>query len=97
MASQQTSQQKSQETRVIGIISGKGGVGKTTLVSNLGAVLAEEFKKDVVVLDCNFTTSHLGLYLGLYQTPITLNTVLQGKAELEDAIYTHRSGMKVIP
>jgi septum site-determining protein MinD len=85
------------DTRIIGVISGKGGVGKTTVVSNLGAVLAAEYKKSVTVLDCNFTTSHLGLYLGLYQTPITLNTVLQGKANLEDAIYSHKSGMKVVP
>lgn len=84
-------------TRIIGVISGKGGVGKTTLVANLGAVLSEEFKKNVVVLDCNFTTSHLGLYLGLYDTPVTLNTVLQGKANLEDAIYKHKSGMSIIP
>jgi septum site-determining protein MinD len=85
-------------TRVIGIISGKGGVGKTTLVANLGSVLAQKFKKEVIVIDTNVTTSHLGLYLGMYYTPVTLNQVLTGEAEIEDAIYEyHISGLRVIP
>ncbi len=85
-------------TRVIGIISGKGGVGKTTLVANLGSVLAQKFKKEVIIIDCNVSTSHLGLYLGMYYTPVTLNQVLTGEAEIEDAIYEyHISGLRVIP
>ena len=85
-------------TRVIGIISGKGGVGKTTLVANLGSILAQRFKKEVIIIDCNVSTSHLGLYLGMYYTPVTLNQVLTGEAEIEDAIYEyHISGLRVIP
>ena len=85
-------------TRVIGIISGKGGVGKTTLVANLGSVLAQKFKKEVIIVDANVSTSHLGLYLGMYYTPVTLNQVLLGEAEIDDAIYDyHISGMRVIP
>jgi septum site-determining protein MinD len=85
-------------TRVIGIISGKGGVGKTTLVANLGSVMAQKFKKDVIVIDCNVSTSHLGLYLGMYYTPVTLNQVLTGEAAIDDAIYQyHINGLRVIP
>ncbi len=85
-------------TRVIGIISGKGGVGKTTLVANLGSVIAQKFKKEVIVIDCNVSTSHLGLYLGMYYTPVTLNQVLTGDADIDDAIYHyHISGLRVIP
>jgi septum site-determining protein MinD len=85
-------------TRVIGIISGKGGVGKTTLVANLGSVLAQKFKKEVIIVDANVSTSHLGLYLGMYYTPVTLNQVLLGEAEIDDAIYDyHISGLRVIP
>ena len=69
-------------TRVIGVISGKGGVGKTTVVANLGAIFAQKYKKDVVIVDCNVSTSHLGLYLGMYYTPITLKQVLKGDAEI---------------
>ncbi|MBI5225349.1 AAA family ATPase [Candidatus Micrarchaeota archaeon] len=83
--------------RIIGFISGKGGVGKTTLTINLGASLASHFKKKVVILDCNLTTSHLGITLGIHHAPITINHVLRGEALLEDAIYAHNSGMHVIP
>ncbi len=85
-------------TRIIGVVSGKGGVGKTTVVANLGAALASVFKKDVIVVDCNVTTSHLGLYLGMYYYPISLNKVLNGQVSIDNAIYDYSiSGMRIIP
>lgn len=84
-------------SRIIGIVSGKGGVGKTTVVANLGAALAGRFGRKVMVVDCNLTTSHLGMYLGMHHAPATLNEVLAGTAEIDDAIYRHESGVSVIP
>ena len=83
-------------TRIITCSSGKGGVGKTTTVANLGAALAE-MGYDVVVLDANLTTPNLGMHLGIPLFPVTLHDVLKGKARLEDAIYRHSSGLKIIP
>ena len=85
-------------TRIIGILSGKGGVGKTTTVANLGTALASHYKKSVIIVDCNITTSHLSLYLGMYYSPVTLNQVLSGKAKIHEAIYDyHVPGLRVIP
>jgi septum site-determining protein MinD len=84
-------------TRTIGVISGKGGVGKTTIVANIGAALAQRFKKDVTVVDCNLTASHLSLLIGMHYHPITFNHVLRNQKSIHDAIYEHPSGMKVIP
>jgi len=84
-------------TRVIGVISGKGGVGKTTLVSNVSVILSQKFNKDVTVVDCNLTTAHLSFYMGLFFSPITLNHVLKGETTIEEAIYEHSTGVKVIP
>jgi septum site-determining protein MinD len=84
-------------TRVIGVISGKGGVGKTTFVSNVGTILAQHFGRDITIVDCNLTTSHLGMYMGVFFTPVTLNNVLKGEATIEEAIYKHASGVKIVP
>ena len=83
--------------RIIGIVSGKGGVGKTTVGLNLGAVLAKHHKKNVTLVDCNVTTSHLSLFLGMYYCPVTLNKVLRGENSIEESIHSHFSGMKIIP
>lgn len=84
-------------TRTIGILSGKGGVGKTTATANIGASLAFDYGNNVVAIDANTTSSSLGLYLGTHKFPVTLNDVLIGKAMIADAIYAHPSGLKVIP
>jgi septum site-determining protein MinD len=83
--------------RVIGVVSGKGGVGKTTVVINVGAALAGTFHKRVAVVDCNVTTSHLGVSLGMSFLPKTLNHVMRGEASLHEATYPHNSGMSVVP
>ncbi len=83
-------------TRVIGIISGKGGVGKTTSVVNLSAALME-FKKNVIAVDADIKMSGLGLHLGMYHFPITLNDVLMNRGKLFEALYIHSSGIKIIP
>ncbi|MCX6748355.1 MAG: cell division ATPase MinD [Candidatus Pacearchaeota archaeon] len=81
---------------VYAIISGKGGVGKTSSAVNLGAAL-NKFKEDVVIVDANLTTPNLGLYFGAPIVPVNLNHVLQNKAEIGEAIYEHESGTKIIP
>jgi septum site-determining protein MinD len=83
-------------TRVLAVIGGKGGVGKTSLVSNLSAAL-NDLGHDVVAVDANLTTPNLGLHLGMHLAPKTLHDVLKGKSRLKDAIYPHASGFKVVP
>jgi len=83
-------------TRIIGVVSGKGGVGKTTLVSNLGAALIKK-GKNVIIIDGNVTTPNLSLHLGIPFYPVTLHDVLNKKLPIESAIYYHESGLKVIP
>jgi len=83
-------------SRFIVITSGKGGVGKTTTSVNL-AVAMQALDEDVTLVDVNLTTPNVGLHLGAPVVPVTLNHVLSGRAEIEDSIYEHESGTKVIP
>ena len=83
-------------TRIIGVIGGKGGVGKTTLVSNLSCALAA-LGQNVVAVDANMTTPNLGLHLGLHLSPKTLHDVLKGKVKMHHATYPHPAGFKVVP
>jgi septum site-determining protein MinD len=82
--------------RVLSVASGKGGVGKTTIVSNLGAILTEA-GKNVTVVDGNLTTANLSLHLGIPLYPVTLHDVLKGDALMAEAMYVHPSGIRVVP
>lgn len=83
-------------TMILGVISGKGGVGKTTAAINLAASLAEMGYKTFLV-DGNLTTPNISLHLGIPLYPITLHDVIRGNASIEEAIYRHPSGVSVIP
>ena len=83
-------------SKFIVITSGKGGVGKTTTAVNLAAAMSG-FDEDVTLVDANLSTPNIGLHLGAPVVPISLNHVLNGKADLVDAIYEHESGAKIIP
>jgi len=82
--------------KVIGIVSGKGGVGKTVTIINLGLAL-HEIGYEVILTDTDVTASNLGLQLGFYSFPVTLQNVLKKEADIFKAIYLHQSGLKIIP
>ncbi len=80
--------------RIIGLISGKGGVGKTSLTVNLGISL-RQFGNEVTLIDADFDASNLGVYLGRYEHPVKMQQVLKGENVPEKAIFRHPTGIKV--
>lgn len=82
--------------RTIGIISGKGGVGKTVTTINLTSALME-FGKNVIAIDADIKMSCLGLQLGMYYFPVTLNDVLKNNTNILNAMYIHSTGLRIIP
>ena len=55
---------KPKRAKVIGVFSCKGGVGKTTIVANVGTYLTQQLKGDVLAVDANLSAPNLGLHFG---------------------------------
>lgn len=71
---------------VIAVISGKGGVGKTTATANLGLGIAMNNKKCVVV-DFDIGQRNLDMILGLENRVVyDMVQVMDGEAKLQQAI-----------
>lgn len=82
--------------RVISIVSGKGGVGKTTLTANLGTALTS-LGKDVLVVDADFTASNLSQHFKMDPEADTLDSVLREEKNIEQVTYEDRDGTTLIP
>ena len=66
--------------------SGKGGVGKTTTIANIGTVLSQ-FDKKVIMLDTDMGLRNLDVVMGLEdQIRYNLIDVLEKKCRLKQAI-----------
>ncbi|MFB6208739.1 MAG: cell division ATPase MinD [Candidatus Nanohaloarchaea archaeon] len=83
-------------TRVISVVSGKGGVGKTTVTANLGVALSEH-GEDVLLIDGNFTGANMAQHFGLGFQEVSLNDVLEGEAYITQAVAKHPEGVSILP
>ncbi|MCJ7478711.1 MAG: P-loop NTPase [Candidatus Nanohaloarchaeota archaeon QJJ-7] len=83
--------------RTIGIVSGKGGVGKTVVTLNLGVALME-FGEKVIVMDADAEMPNLGIHLGIHTTPTSLQQVVEQDVHIMSAMQIDKdSGLRVIP
>lgn len=83
-------------TRVITVVSGKGGVGKTTVTSNLGTALSRQ-GDDVLIIDGNFSGANLAQHFGIGFSEVTFNDVLKGDAYITQAVSKHSDGVSIVP
>ncbi len=83
------------QPRVFSISSGKGGVGKTNLTSNLAYHLAMSGKK-VLILDADLNLANVDVLLGL--TPkFNIHHVFRGEKSLEEVLVEGPGGMMILP
>lgn len=81
--------------KIIAVSSGKGGVGKTSLVVNLGIALSKSGKK-VLLMDADLGLANVDIMLGI--TPrYTLFDVLEGHKSLQEIIISGVEGINIIP
>ncbi|MFC1722549.1 AAA family ATPase [Nanoarchaeota archaeon] len=81
--------------KTIGIISIKGGVGKTTVSANLAAALAKLGSR-VLLVDANFTAPNTGLHLGIVKPELTVHDVLFDKVPAEQATINTEWGFDLL-
>ncbi len=82
-------------TRVIAVTSGKGGVGKTNIVANLGYTFARTGKK-VLILDADLGLGNLDVLLGL-APKYNLSHVIMGEKSIGDIIVEGPGKMLILP
>lgn len=83
-------------TITLGIISIKGGVGKTTISASLATDLANKFGKKVLLIDANYSAPNLGLHMDIVEPLNTIQEVLAKKIKIQNAIHS-RFNVDVIP
>lgn len=81
------------KTRVLTVASGKGGVGKTNLVVNLGIALARRGLK-VGILDADLGLANIDIVLGVVP-PFNLVHVLRGEKSISDIMVRGPEGVQV--
>ena len=82
-------------TKVISVTSGKGGVGKTNIISNLAYVLSSLGKK-VLLMDADLGLGNIDILLGI-APKFNISHVLNGEKTLEEIIVKGPGGMSIIP
>jgi pilus assembly protein CpaE len=65
LLSEENSTQKNSKCKIISIYSNKGGIGKTSLASNLAVELAKITKENVALIDLNFQMGDITTFLDL--------------------------------
>ncbi|MGI6658890.1 MAG: MinD/ParA family protein [Dethiobacteraceae bacterium] len=83
------------KSRVITVTSGKGGVGKTSLVVNL-AIALSLLGKRVMVLDADLGLANVDIMLGLLPQH-TLHDVVRGTKSLADIALDGPAGIRLLP
>ncbi len=86
---------KTQNTQIVAIASGKGGVGKSNITINLGIAL-QRLGERVLVIDADMGMANIDILMGKTQK-YNLGHILEDRCNFNDAIINGPEGLKVLP
>lgn len=86
---------KRQAAKVIAVCSGKGGVGKTNVATNIAIALGA-LGKEVCLLDADVSLANIDVLLGL-QPRFNLSHVVSGEVDLDTAILRGPRNVRIVP
>lgn len=81
--------------RTIAVTSGKGGVGKTTIATNLALALAKGGQR-TMLLDADLGMANVDILLGIHPE-ITLLDVINGQYRLQDIVVAGPDNLQLVP
>ncbi|HEY6572948.1 MAG TPA: MinD/ParA family protein [Candidatus Eisenbacteria bacterium] len=81
--------------RIVAVTSGKGGVGKTNIVTNLALALARQGTR-VLVVDGDLGLANVDLLLGV-APQYDLQDVILGQRSVRDVVFEGPDGIQVLP
>ncbi len=81
--------------KVVSVCSGKGGVGKTNVASNLAVALGAR-KRNTCLLDADVGLANVDVLLGL-QPRYNLSHVVAGEIDLDSTIIDGPRGIRIVP
>ncbi len=82
---------------VYGVVNNKGGVGKTSLCTNLAAVLSDRKKKTLLIDVDGQCNCSLAFGMMPYQHERSIHDVLLGKATIDEAIVKLTKYLSLLP
>lgn len=84
-----------QPVKVIAVCSGKGGVGKTNVATNLAVALATQ-GRNTCLLDADVSLANVDVLLGL-QPRFNLSHVVRGETDLDSTVVAGPNGLRIVP
>jgi flagellar biosynthesis protein FlhG len=81
--------------RTIAVTSGKGGVGKSSIVSNM-AYLLSSMRKSTYILDADLALGNIDIMLGMVPK-FNIRDLISGTKTMKDVIVEGPFGIKIIP